>query len=445
MTAAARARSGPDRRLSRPPRARLPVRLHALAGAVAQAARRQERGPRAVGRAAPDRRARARDRSLPCRRNTGRSSREMEHDGTEFDARLVTFDGEKLERLTHRRRGHRDARQGGGRGGRASRVEDVETKPLKRNPAPPFTTSTLQQEAARKLGFSASHTMRVAQIALRGGRDHLHADRRRADGPQRDFRLRARRSPIATTGTTCPKSRASTRPRPRTRRKRTRRSARPTSPATAPVRATRRKLYDLIFKRAMASQMAAASLERTTVTLREPHRPARTARHRAGGEVPRLPGGLRGRPRPDSGDDEDEQPAADDAQGRHARPRRRRGRAALHPAAAALFRSEPGQAAGGTRHRPAFDLCLDDPDAARPRLCADGEEPLLRRGIGPAADRVPRTLLPALRRLRFHRRDGGRARRRLRRAGRLEGAARGVLARLQAQERRGDGAASPRK
>ena len=62
--APARARPAADRRLPRAPRARLPVRLHALAGAVAQAARRQERGPRAVGRAAADRRARARDRGL---------------------------------------------------------------------------------------------------------------------------------------------------------------------------------------------------------------------------------------------------------------------------------------------------------------------------------------------------------------------------------------------
>ena len=43
------------------------------------------------------------------------------------------------------------------------KVEDVETKPLKRNPAPPFTTSTLQQEASRKLGFTTRKTMQVAQ------------------------------------------------------------------------------------------------------------------------------------------------------------------------------------------------------------------------------------------------------------------------------------------
>ena len=48
-------------------------------------------------------------------------------------------------------------------------VISVETKPITRNPPPPFTTSTLQQEAARKLGFSASHTMRVAQALYEDG------------------------------------------------------------------------------------------------------------------------------------------------------------------------------------------------------------------------------------------------------------------------------------
>ena len=48
-------------------------------------------------------------------------------------------------------------------------IESIEVKPIKRNPAPPFTTSTLQQEAARKLGFSASHTMRCAQTLYESG------------------------------------------------------------------------------------------------------------------------------------------------------------------------------------------------------------------------------------------------------------------------------------
>jgi DNA topoisomerase-1 len=45
-------------------------------------------------------------------------------------------------------------------------VDEVEAKPTKRNPGPPFTTSTLQQAASSKLGFNASRTMQVAQTAL---------------------------------------------------------------------------------------------------------------------------------------------------------------------------------------------------------------------------------------------------------------------------------------
>ena len=48
-------------------------------------------------------------------------------------------------------------------------VASTETKPFTRNPPPPFTTSTLQQEASRKLGFSASHTMRLAQSLYEDG------------------------------------------------------------------------------------------------------------------------------------------------------------------------------------------------------------------------------------------------------------------------------------
>ncbi len=51
---------------------------------------------------------------------------------------------------------------------RAFTVGSVETKPVKRNPAPPFITSTLQQEAARKLGFNAKRTMQVAQGLYEG-------------------------------------------------------------------------------------------------------------------------------------------------------------------------------------------------------------------------------------------------------------------------------------
>ena len=61
--------------------------------------------------------------------------------------------------------------------------------------------------------------------------------------------------------------------------------------------------------------------------------------------------------------------------------------AAFHRAAAALFRSQPGAQAGRARHRPAFDLCHDPVDAARPRLCAHGPQPLHSRRQGPARHR----------------------------------------------------------
>src|SRR3546814_11671193 len=62
-------------------------------------------------------------------------------------------------------------------------VESVETKPATRNPPPPFTTSTLQQEAARKLGFSASHTMRIEQGLYEDGAiTYMRTDGVKVDG-----------------------------------------------------------------------------------------------------------------------------------------------------------------------------------------------------------------------------------------------------------------------
>ena len=211
----------------------------------------------------------------------------LEQGGTPFAARLVRFEGEKLDRLSL-------ADEGTAQRARALveqatfRVEEVETKPARRNPWPPFTTSTLQQEAARKLGFSASHTMRVAQTLYEAGAITYM----RTDGVQMDpSAISAARKAIADrfSGHYLPE-------KPRHYETKAK-NAQEAHEAIRPVEFSQEKygsgdearLYDLIYKRAMASQMASASLERTTVTLREG-----TGRNelRATGQVVKFPGFL---------------------------------------------------------------------------------------------------------------------------------------------------------
>ena len=131
--------------------------------------------------------------------------------------------------------------------------------------------------------------------------------------------------------------------------------------------ATMRRLYELIWKRALASQMASARLERTTAELADGT--GQTAL-RATGQVVLFPGFLalyeEGR---DDAEDEEIAPPAAAARGRRAGEEGGRRRAAFHPAAAALLRSEPGQEDGGARHRPAVHLRGDAADAEGPRLC----------------------------------------------------------------------------
>ena len=87
--------------------------------------------------------------------------------GAEFEARLTADNGTKLKR--HDIPNEAEAiRLKALLESAAYTVESVESKPQRRNPQPPFTTSTLQQEASRKLGFSASRTMQVAQKLYEG-------------------------------------------------------------------------------------------------------------------------------------------------------------------------------------------------------------------------------------------------------------------------------------
>ena len=167
--ASARPRPAADRGLPGAPRAGLPGGLHAVAGAVAQAARQPQRRARAVGRAAPDLRARSRDRGVPARANTGPSRRcSLTPAGAPFTARLTHLNGKRLDQFDLNNETLALRGQGGGRGRARFTVGSVERKRVKRNPPPPFTTSTLQQEASRKLGFGAQQTMRLAQQLYEG-------------------------------------------------------------------------------------------------------------------------------------------------------------------------------------------------------------------------------------------------------------------------------------
>jgi DNA topoisomerase-1 len=95
---------------------------------------------------------------------------ELEHSEQKFPAKLVEYQGGKVEQFSFTdesaARAAVDTLTGAARG--RLTVLSVDRKQRRRNPAPPFTTSTLQQEASRKLGFSAQKTMRVAQQLYEG-------------------------------------------------------------------------------------------------------------------------------------------------------------------------------------------------------------------------------------------------------------------------------------
>ncbi len=211
----------------------------------------------------------------------------MEQGGTPFSARLVKFEGQKLERLSLGDEGTALRARAAVETG-AFRVEEVETRPQRRNPQPPFTTSTLQQEAARKLGFSASHTMRVAQTLYEAGAITYM----RTDGVQMDSSaISAARAAITTrySGHFVPEK-----PRHYETKAKNAQEAheaiRPTDFAKDRYGSgDEARLYELIWKRALASQMASANIERTTVTLRDG-----TGNHelRATGQVVKFPGFL---------------------------------------------------------------------------------------------------------------------------------------------------------
>jgi len=225
----------------------------------------------------------------------------LEQDGTPFTARLIKWNGEKLDRLSIGKEGDALKAKADVENGRFT-VQSVETKPATRNPPPPFTTSTLQQEAARKLGFSASHTMRIAQALYEDGAITYM----RTDGVQMDG------SAISDARKAITERYAANYVPDKPRQYQTKaKNAQEAHEAIRPTDFRRdhagsgdhARLYELVWKRAMASQMASAQMERTTIDLADG-----TGRHglRATGQVMLFPGylALYEEGRDDEGDEE---------------------------------------------------------------------------------------------------------------------------------------------
>ncbi|MEO1493361.1 MAG: type I DNA topoisomerase [Pseudomonadota bacterium] len=191
--------------------------------------------------------------------------------GDEFEARLTILDGKKLDRFDLENEAAATAAVETITAASLA-VTSVEAKPQNRNPAAPFMTSTLQQEASRKLGMGPQETMRTAQRLYEAG----HITYMRTDGiDMAPEAVMAARDAI--------KDRYGDRYLPSSPRmyKNKAKNAqeaheciRPTRMDAAPdslsVEREQLRLYELIWKRAIASQMAAAQFQRTTVDITDP-------------------------------------------------------------------------------------------------------------------------------------------------------------------------------
>ncbi|WP_420132412.1 type I DNA topoisomerase [Rhodopseudomonas sp.] len=237
--------------------------------------------------------------------------------GDTFEARLVGAGGKKIARLDI------------GTGAEAEdfkkaieaanfRVASVEAKPARRNPYAPFTTSTLQQEASRKLGFAPAHTMRVAQRLYEGvdigGEVAGLITYMRTDGVQIDASAITQARTVI--GEDYGKAYVPESPRQYQTKAKNAQEAheaiRPTDLSRRPSDVGRRlepdqaKLYELIWIRTVASQMESAELERTTVDI-EATAGSRTLELRATGQVVKFDGFLAAyqEGRDDDSEDED--------------------------------------------------------------------------------------------------------------------------------------------
>ncbi|MHA3913336.1 type I DNA topoisomerase [Halovulum sp. GXIMD14793] len=187
--------------------------------------------------------------------------------GQDFEARLTVLGGNKLDRYDIETAEAAELAVAAIQS-RDLTVKSVEAKPANRNPAPPFMTSTLQQEASRKFSMGARATMSAAQRLYEAG----HITYMRTDGI--DMAPEAVMAARDVIGSRYGKEYVPGSPRMYKNKAKNAQEAheciRPTDMAVSPdklakLEADQRKLYDLIWKRTIASQMEAARLERTTV------------------------------------------------------------------------------------------------------------------------------------------------------------------------------------
>ena len=167
-------------------------------------------------------------------------------------------------------------------------VTGLEVKPTFRNPSPPFTTSTLQQEASRKLGYDVTTTMRIAQKLY----EHGHITYMRTDSVNLSkMAMAAAKSEIETTfGEKYSQVRNYTTKNESAQE--AHEAIRPTSFAVqfAGDDNREKKLYSLIWKRAIASQMSKAEMEKTVITIEDN---SKKSKFQAEGEVIRFDGFLK--------------------------------------------------------------------------------------------------------------------------------------------------------
>src|SRR5271157_679276 len=214
--------------------------------------------------------------------------------GQTFTARLTHLDGKRLERFDLDTEAKARAAADAILSAMGFAVAEIDSRQVRRNPFPPFTTSTLQQEASRKLGLSASRTMQIAQRLYEGvdlaGETVGLITYMRTDGVAiANEAIAAARQLI---GTEFGANYLPDRPRvyrsPAKNAQEAHEAIRPTDIDRKPVDIAadldrdQRRLYELIWKRTIASQMASALLDQVTVDIADP---AGRLRLRATGSV----------------------------------------------------------------------------------------------------------------------------------------------------------------